>query len=109
MALEQQDYLVGSTVVLTVGVSKRSTRIPTNAVTLVLDALFLVPSGGAAVPVTVAGSNAFTNITEGAYEFRLDTTGYLPGTYTWRAKATDGTVPGVAVQEDSFVLKAVTS
>ena len=104
---DTQDYLVGATVVLEVRVSARNTRVPKDANTLVLDLLMRASSGQSAVVIDLGGTPPFERVSEGYYEYRLDTTGFLPGVYVWRAVASDGSPTGVAMKEDAFVLGAL--
>lgn len=98
---DQRDWLVGSTVDLIVKTSVPRTNVPaTPSQGVVLDALFV---GNAVVPLPTAVT--FAAITEGEYLLKLDTTGFAPGVYTWRAKAIDAAY-GTGVREDTFVLRA---
>lgn len=95
-------YLIGETVILTVAASTPGDRRPTDPAAVVLDAVVLNKIG---YPNAVALiGEAFERIGAGDYEFRLQTAGWEPGVYTWRARATDGTT-GVALKEDTFVLE----
>jgi hypothetical protein len=99
--LNDRDYIVGSTVKLLVGTRDPATRSPLDPPTPpVLDHL---SRGGTAV--TLPGTTTFTLITPGFYELSLQTTGYTPGVYVWRARATDAN-GDVALSEDQFVLRA---
>lgn len=98
-----RDYLVGATVILKVGTRDPESRAPLDPPTPpALDALFQGPT-----PVTLPDPALFTLVTPGEYRFSLDTTGFAPGAYTWRAKAVDVN-DDIALSEDTFVLRAAT-
>lgn len=98
---DQRDWLVGSTVDLVVKASVPRTNTPaTPSGGVVLDALFV-----GTTPVALPTERAFKRVTEGEYLFKLDTTGFGAGVYTWRVRAIDTTY-GTGVREDTFVLRA---
>jgi hypothetical protein len=96
MTDNSRDYIVGETIILTAGVNAPHSTTPLAAVSVALDALYC---GTTLVPVS---PNAFSLVTTGVWTFSLDTTGYAPGVYTWRAKAV--TDLGIGLSEDTFVL-----
>lgn len=103
MATNDRDYLVGSTVHLKVATREPETRAPKDPPTPpVLDSLVL-GSAAVALPTTVV----FAKITPGEYRFSLQTAGFAPGVYTWRARAVDE-AGDVALSEDTFVLRPAT-
>lgn len=103
MATNDRDYIVGATVVLKVGTRDPETRAPLDPPSPpVLDDLDLAGAEIALPSVVV-----FTKITPGEYRLSLQTVGFAPGVYTWRAKALD--INGdVALSEDTFVLRPAT-
>jgi hypothetical protein len=94
---DTRDYFVGEGVVLTVGINAPNSTTPIAASSVVLDGLYC-----GTTPVTVS-PDAFTLVTQGVWTFTVDTTGYAPGVYTWRVKAT--TAGGIGINEDTFVLR----
>lgn len=99
---DQRDWLVGATVDLTVKVSVPRTNTPTTpSGGVVLDALYVGKE-----PVALPAVTAFTALSVGEYVLKLDTTGFVPGVYTWRVRAIDEVV-GVGVREDLFVLRSL--
>lgn len=95
-----RDYLVGSTVRLQVATRDPDTRAPVDPPAPPNLVHLGSPSGPMPLP-TVA---AFTRVTPGEYQLSLQTVGFLPGVYTWRAEAMDET-GDVALSEDTFVLR----
>lgn len=101
MSINDRNYIVGATVKLVVGITDpfdRSPVDPPGGVTLV--GLIL-----AGTNMTLPGDVTFDKITPGEYRLSLQTTGFAPGSYIWRAAATD-TNGDVALSEDNFVLRA---
>lgn len=101
--INDRDYLVGSTVRLKVSVREPGGGAPLDPPTPPT-LVHLVSAGVAlALPTTVA----FTKVTPGQYVLSLQTVGYAPGVYSWRAQAVDAN-SDVALSEDAFVLRATT-
>jgi hypothetical protein len=104
MATNDKDYIVGSTVHLKVGTRHPENRSPLDPPSPpVLDMLNLFGVDDLALPENVT----FTKITPGEYRLSLQTTGLVPGVYTWRAKATDA-AGDIALSEDTFILRPAT-
>jgi hypothetical protein len=98
-----RDYIVGSTVHLKVSTRDPVTRAPLDPPTPpTLDDLDLVGA-----EVTLPTTVLFAQVTPGEYVLALQTVGFAPGLYTWRARATDA-AGDVALSEDTFVLRAAT-
>lgn len=95
-----REFISGATVVLTVIVSQPDSGAPLDPTQVTLDLLKV----GADHLVTV-NPVTFTKVTPGQYVLRVDSTGFIPGTYTWRAKAQDALL-GVGLREDTFVVRA---
>lgn len=95
---DNRNYIVGATVILTVDVTLPNSQTPADANTVVLDGLYQ-----GLTPVVIS-PNAFTSTGGSVWTFSLDTTGLSAGVYTWRARA--NTDQGVALKEDTFVLRA---
>jgi hypothetical protein len=101
MSTSDRDYISGATVKLTAAIRDPLTRAPKDPPGGVfLDALVL-----AGEAQTLPDPATFTKITPGEYVFALDTVGFVPGAYTWRAKAIDEN-GDVALAEDTFVVRA---
>lgn len=101
MSTNDRDYIVGSTVHLKAVTRDPETRAPSDPPSPpVLDDLNL---GVTNVPLPA--QVAFTKVTPGEYRYSLQTEGFAPGAYTWRAKATDAN-GDIALSEDTFVLRA---
>lgn len=95
-------FYVGETVVLRLRISQSGTRAPADPATVRLDRIWL----GTSTPVAQPDATAFTQITSGEYALNLDTTGMAPGTYGWRAVASDGP-QATSIVQDSFILRAL--
>lgn len=103
MPSNDRTYLIGSTVHLRVRTTHPETRAPLDPPTPpVLDDLNLGTN-----PVPLPTDVTFTRITPGEYRLSLQTGSLAPGVYTWRAKAVDAN-GGIALNEDTFVLRATT-
>lgn len=96
-----RDYIVGATVILTVGVVAPNSQNPADAASVVLDGLTLSDGTTTFTPAIVD----FAEITTGTWELDLDTTGMSPGTWTWRAVAILDSSHR-AIKEDTLVLRA---
>lgn len=105
MPTNDKDYIVGSTVHLKVATRHPETRAPLDPPDPpVLDDLDLL---GSEVDIPLPGTVEFTKITPGEYRLSLQTVGFAPGVYNWRAKATDAN-GDIALSEDTFILRPQT-
>lgn len=100
-----REFLVGATIKLTVDTYDPDTRTPYDPGDGVVLEVVRRQAKPAVPAQTLPGSTAFTRKSTGVFFFRLDTTGYTPGTYVWRARAHDD-VLGTALRQDTFVLVA---
>lgn len=101
MSSNDRDYIVGSTVKLVCGITEPLTRAPIDPPGGVALVALVLSTSSVALPTTVV----FTKVTPGEYVLSLQTVGFLPGVYTWRARATDAN-GDVALSEDTFVLRS---
>ena len=104
---DMNDFLVGRTIRLRVDAFDPITKQPFDpGATVVLEAVILT-SANPHVAKTISSPD-FTRVSQGVFTHLLDTTGYDPGVYVWRARATDS-VLGIALREDTFVLSPLTT
>lgn len=94
---DNRNYIAGGTIILTVDVTLPNSQVPAEANTVVLDGLYVGTT-------LVSVSSTFFTYGGSVWTYSLDTTGFDPGVYTWRAKA--DTDQGVALKEETFVLRA---
>jgi len=92
-------YLVGETVVLTLTLADPVTREPVDATTVTLVSLVR------AYPLDITGLSVVHDGL-GLYHVDVNTTGFVPGKYTWVMKAADS-MGRATIVEDYFVLAAV--
>lgn len=96
-----RDYIAGATIKLIVAIRDPETGAPLDPPGgVTLDGLVL-----GTVAVTLPSEVEFTLRTPGEYVLPLQTAGFVPGTYTWRAKAVDEN-DDVALSEDTFVVRS---